>query len=464
MIARLVVWLLLALVVLIALPFGGNRPWAWSLLAMGSGTLLALWAVAAAVNPSLIAIAWRHYRPVAITFGCFLLWALFQATPFSPAAWHHPAWSEAAAALDQSLSGAISLSPSDSLNGVMRLLSYAIIFWLAMQLGRRVERARLIWWTLSLSITAYAVYGLAVQLGGSDMILWFPKWSYQKSLSATFVNRNHFAAYAGIGLILTLALIADETRKAADRGLSSTGGIVHFLDNLRPPLFVLMLAFVILMTSLLLSHSRGGAFCSALGILTMLVAFSISQGLRSRSLIAFGAIIFVVGVAILLVSGDAVVARMGELIENAAPREKVYVLALQAIAERPILGTGLGTFAQVYRLIRGSDFGANELTYDVAHNSYLEMAVEAGIPAALLLYASLAIIAGVFIHGARERRRAVIYPCSGLAVTVLLGTHSLIDFSLQIPAIAATFGLIAGAAYAQSWRHDERIEANPDRG
>ncbi|HEU0070907.1 MAG TPA: O-antigen ligase family protein [Alphaproteobacteria bacterium] len=455
MIARLVFWLLLALVALAPLPFGGNRPWAWSLMAAISGVLLALWATAATANPNLHALAWRHYRIVLGLLAGFLAWCFFQAAPFSPAEWHHASWTAAAAALGQPLAGAISVSPSDSLGGAMRFLSYAFVFWLAMQLGRRLERAQAAWWTVALAATGYAIYGLFEQFSGAPNILGIAKWAYPDSVSGTFVNRNHFAAYAGVGLILTVALIADQIKVSAREGLHSTNGIVYFIDHLRAGLFVLMLMFVVLVTALLLSHSRAGVLCTAIGILIMLLAFAASHGLRSRSLLVFGGIIVAVGLAVLIVSGRAVTSRMSELIENAEPRLQIYQLSLDAIAERPFLGTGLATFEHISRLMRGADFGPSEPTYDAAHNSYLELAVETGLPAALLLYGALIVLLLRFLRGARERRRAIIYPCSGLAVTALLAVHSLVDFSLQIPAIAVTYALIAGVAYSQSWRDED---------
>ena len=43
------------------------------------------------------------------------------------------------------------------------------------------------------------------------------------------------------------------------------------------------------------------------------------------------------------------------------------------------------------------------------------------------------------------------YPCVGLAATVLVGLHALADFTLQVPAVMASYMLIMGAACAQSW-------------
>ncbi|KKM69395.1 hypothetical protein LCGC14_1451270, partial [marine sediment metagenome] len=41
---------------------------------------------------------------------------------------------------------------------------------------------------------------------------------------------------------------------------------------------------------------------------------------------------------------------------------------------------------------------------------------------------------------------------------VLVGVHSMVDFSLQIPAIGATFALILGIGCAQSWSSRPRRE------
>ena len=51
----------------------------------------------------------------------------------------------------------------------------------------------------------------------------------------------------------------------------------------------------------------------------------------------------------------------------------------------------------------------------------------------------------------RRRRRDAVYPCIGFAATTLVAAHSLVDFSLQIPAVALTYSLLMGAACAQSW-------------
>ena len=51
----------------------------------------------------------------------------------------------------------------------------------------------------------------------------------------------------------------------------------------------------------------------------------------------------------------------------------------------------------------------------------------------------------------RRRRRNALYPCMGVAASVLVGLHATVDFTMQVPAVAATYALIMGAACSQSW-------------
>ncbi|HEU4735612.1 MAG TPA: hypothetical protein VFS48_01115, partial [Solirubrobacterales bacterium] len=48
-------------------------------------------------------------------------------------------------------------------------------------------------------------------------------------------------------------------------------------------------------------------------------------------------------------------------------------------------------------------------------------------------------------HSLRRRRSNALYPCLGIAATTLVGLHALLDFSLEIPAIAVTYAAILGA-------------------
>ena len=129
-------------------------------------------------------------------------------------------------------------------------------------------------------------------------------------------------------------------------------------------------------------------------------------------------------------------------------RLKVYELTLDAIEAAPLMGTGYGSFREAFAFSRTQDIRA---FYFKAHNTYLENALELGIPAALALVGVIAGLVLMNLRGLRRRRRDAIYPCLGASATVLVAAHSIPDFSLQIPAVAITYSFIMGICCAQSW-------------
>src|SRR5262249_51195607 len=73
--------------------------------------------------------------------------------------------------------------------------------------GRSAERARCMFLALSIAGFLYAGYGFLVEVSGVKLVLWYPKIWYPDSLTATFVNRNNYATYAGLGLIVASGLV-----------------------------------------------------------------------------------------------------------------------------------------------------------------------------------------------------------------------------------------------------------------
>ena len=449
--ARLSYWLLLLVVALAPLPFGSNRPWAWSLLSLCVAVLLILWAIAAFIDTNTIQISWGRYRPLLILFGLFIGWSVFQALAPVPKQFWAPGWARLSETLGVATTGVISTDPEQSLTSVMCLLAYAGIFWLGMQVGRRTHYANLALWSVALAGLAYALYGIIVQLEGSNTILWFTKWSYKNSLTSTFVNRNHFAIYAGLSILCTLALIANEARKATEASIATRSGFIQLLDNLSMQIVILAFTFMILATALLLTQSRAGAMMTVVGIIVFLAMLATTSTFAAKSAIRFGLVILIAGGFFGVISGSLLMSRIIDVAENISERIIVYKTTLHAIGDRSFLGYGLGSFASVYPSYRGSEFSPNDATYDYAHNIYLQLALESGLIGAILLLLTIILVLMVCGWGARQRHRNGFFASLGVAATILVGGHGLLDFSLQIPAIAASYCLILGVAYAQAW-------------
>jgi O-antigen ligase len=90
-------------------------------------------------------------------------------------------------------------------------------------------------------------------------------------------------------------------------------------------------------------------------------------------------------------------------------------------------------------------------TWNRAHNTLLELTSDIGIPLATTIVVGWFLIIAQLIRGSLRRRRDVALPTAGLAVGVLGLSHSLIDFSLQIPGYTIPFCAIVGAGLAQSF-------------
>jgi O-antigen ligase len=448
-------WALLATVAWAPLPLGSNRLWAWSLLGLAIAALVLAWAAAALRDPELAQLEWSRYRAAALAAVLLVLWFLVQQSALTPASWRDPLWGEAGALIGRKLRGALAIDPAAARETLLRLLSYAGVFFLAFQLGRDRDRARLALWSLALAGAAYAAYGLAVYLNGNDVIIWYAKWAYRDALTSTFVNKNSYGAYAGLTLIAALALFRMTAEEALRHGLFNRFGLVHFIDNAPLGLYVLLVAIVVIATALLFAQSRGAFLATGLGVLVFLAALRLSRGQgreAERQRLPRFALALAIG-AILLTSfsGGALLSRFADYAGSSSGRGSIYAITLEAIRDHPWLGTGLGSFHDIFPLYRDSRLDDGFATYDLAHNTYLELALEIGLPALAVLLGILVAIALACARGLVLRRRDGVYPAAALGITALLALHSMVDFSLQMPAIAVAYALVIGVGFAQSF-------------
>ena len=442
--------LLLAVIVLAPLPLGANRPWAWSLLAVLTGLLLGAWALLVLSGRCRAVVSMARLQPMMVLFGIALCWAAVQTSSVTPQSWWHPLWAEAGAVLGgRERVGMVSIDPALTLVAILRLLCYGGIFWLAVQLGRDSDRAREGLVAVAVGGVAYAIYGLTVYFGGWETILWVPKWSYRGDLTATFVNRNAYGAYAGMGVLCCIGLFLEALKPARPGQVRRVGELTETVMVEGVPYLV---GALVLGTALLLSHSRGAFFCTGLGVGVLMAGMVGSGMLRPRLALSLAGVIAVVGLAALVMSGDVTLKRLGEpnTQQNGDGRAEVYQLVLQAVVDAPWTGQGLGTFQPAFRMYRGTSLPDAE-EWANAHSVHLETAMDLGLPAMAALYGGILLVLAGGLRGLRERRRNHIYSATALAAAALLIAHGVVDASAQTPAIAATLALLLGLGYAQSW-------------
>jgi O-antigen ligase len=381
-----------------------------------------------------------------------LCWAWIQTTGHVAVEWLHPLWQTQNELLNFS-SGAISLNPADTMTSVMRLLSYALVFWLALCYGQDRQKAQSVFYGLMVAGFIYSAYGLIVQLGDFRMVLWHER-SYADSVSSTFINRNHFSTFAGLTLLCSLALLSERMETLTEYNLSSNFGRQRFIEDLITRAWFPLLAFFTISSALILSHSRGGFLSFSLALAAFLILFYINPRTRNKNtLIIFGSLV-VLGAVAFFISSDTLLDRFGRLDEESKIRTAVYGLTWNAITSKPWVGFGLGSYEEAFQLYQSMDIGGIEaapLIHDYAHNTYLETVFELGFPAALALFYGFLKITWLCFKGFLMRKRDMIYSAIGVSATVLIGVHSLVDFSMQIPAVPYVYALLMGVACAQSF-------------
>ena len=453
-----IVSFLIALVVGVS-PFwlGSNRPLVWSANAVAIGGLLffagvSLWREAKRYP----ALMLSDLTVPAVLFCMGICWAGVQIIPMSFSNAGHPAWRVAAEALQRDVSATISVNRTETQWAILRYLTAVSLFLCVYVLARLVRNARIILRTFIVLAGVVALYGLLRLSLSLDKILWFdePDIGY---LTSGFINRNSAATFLGMGALVSLGLVIQQSRSVlqATLGESDREGIRKLSDALAGRLGFDLVLFVLMLVALLATGSRAGITFTLIAALFMLLLYGVRVSSKSRSTGGRSAwVLMILMVAVLMLgvfelSGARLVGRLLDQGFDSASRVETYARTVEAIRDYMLLGSGLGTFQDVFPAYR-LELSAGRHVWDKAHNDYLELILGLGVPAAILVLLSFILLFYRSVRGFFVRHRDGHYSAIAAAVCILVGLHSLVDFSLQIQANTLVLALLLGLGLAQS--------------
>ncbi|WP_282154059.1 O-antigen ligase family protein [Ruegeria atlantica] len=433
---RAILWALMGCVLLAALSLGANRPVSWTLLSVA---ILIVFVAQVFVDSTqrLPKQAGGLWLPAALFLGA-TVWGGIQLLPGLPASYTHPVWTTLG-----DVSGRISADPGQGHQIIMRYLCYAMVFWVAFRAAVATARAEMMLRALALASTAFAIYGIYAMAAGHNPVLGDD--GQASVVTSTFVNRNSYATYAVFGLLANIAAylhVVSGTRVNSENWQSF---LRDMLERFFGGIWIYALGALLCLGALSLTQSRAGGIAGLVGLCVFLVSWK-GEGRRWNPWLLL-VVAAVVGFVI-LTSATGMTNRILTA-EAGSGRFLIYPEVVKAIMDRPVLGHGLGAFHDVFRQHVPAEAAIGEWVR--AHNSYLENAFELGVPAAAAFYLALLIITLHIHRGTVIRRRNRAFPCFALAAIATAATHSLFDFSLQIPAIAALFAVILAMGWAQSF-------------
>ena len=462
-------WLLaisfFAVVALAALPMGANRDWAWAPIAVIVGILAVAAAAGIGSRGGFEVIARERLPLLALiaSFLAFILFGLFQMAPWAPSAGSTWFYETAARLLGSAHAPVPDLAIDVSRNTLLKCLTCGAIFLIARALCRDRARARLLLLMFIAGAVLVVAYGFLMQLQTNSCYVGsylkkvgaYQLYSDRCVMSGTFVSSNSFGCYCGMALVAAMALIFADRPRQGDMPYGydedDDDSILASFTGFRVTMLAAALVFL---GGLLFSASRAGlaATLASAGVLAMLM-------LRGRwhsrptlvRLFVGGAI--AVGLAVLVIAGNTIVDKIVRA-SDGADRIRIWLAAVEAIRMSPWVGWGLGSFADIYPLVQPLSL---PVANDLAHSTPLETIVDVGVPIALVGYAIVLIPCGVALYGALTRRRAHRYlPGAGFAVALVALLHSMVDFSLQMPAIAFVVSAVLGMGWTQAFGRRER--------
>ncbi|MDH3601231.1 MAG: O-antigen ligase family protein [Candidatus Tectomicrobia bacterium] len=365
----------------------------------------------------------------------------------------HPDW--------PNVRSTLSLHPYATYMEFTKFLAYAGLFCCTINILRSRRRIRYVSLAIVGVATGMALIGIVQHLAGMTAVYGWRDASYT-NFFGPFLNRNHFAAYQSMAILLGLGLFLAPTAQTSPvpSPLSLRVWLSHPSTGQR---LLLLFALSVMTGALVLSLSRGGVigFLAGLALLLLLLRQH-RAGNRTRMLLA----LVVLAAMSLWLGLTPLLERFMHNVHGGptltwGERLSVYQATWNITQDFPLFGIGLEAFPVIFPRYQPTDV---RLHYLQAHNDVLQLLAETGWIGFLSLLGSLLSLITAIVKRWRQRHDPFVHAIvpAGLAAFCAIALQSFVDFSLRIPANALLLTVILALTFAcanlprHGLRHGER--------
>ena len=401
------------------------------------GSVQGVWGVAVLQLLAITIIGWSllarntqtlsgSAKALFVIAGLTVLIAIIQLIPLPPAMW------AALPGREQIVEGyrllgqrppslPVSLAPYETAATVLTLLPP-----LAVLIGMLVAGAyRASWLAIAVLAGAFAAVLLGSLQVGSFGPTDSPWYLYSDTNTGVatgfFANSNHMATLLVISVPFLFAFIAELRRQAKNHRAGSA------------VMLVAVAGILVLLVGIFLNGSLAVLLLGPAVVITS-ATMLLPQGMRLRGPLTVVALVSIAAILMVYLTplNDKVAASNATSFDS---RQTMWSTTIPAIKDNLPLGSGVGTFQQVYPQYE-DPAAVNSTFVNHAHNDYLEIALETGIPGALLVVAFLLWWGNravpIWRSAAVDR-----YALAGSIASAAILVHSLVDYPLRTAALSA---------------------------
>ena len=457
MINTLIKFILIFLIIFTPIALGSMELWAFSIVELTILLIIILWAVESVIvrpvaseeslnSPFRI----RHSAFIMVLLSLFLLLILFQmiSLPSGLVKVLSPKTFELRNFLSvsdpQSAVGnphfSISFFPFLTQIEFFKWLTLIALFifllsWRPLAQGDRTKK-QLLLVVMGVGVLE-SLYGIFEFFSGHRHILYLEAEPLVSAVTGTFINRNYFAGHLLMVIPVSIGLLF-----SGEVGQDSRyGSWRERLSSLDGKTLLVGFGVIVMILGLLFSTSR-------MGILSLLLSFSLISFLfrnpeKEKRFSKTAVLIF--GLALLWAAWiglDAVISRFFSVSESFEDRWKIWVNTFQIFKNFPLLGSGLGTFIQVFPMYRSFHI-LGLVTH--SENDFLQLLSEVGLLGTGLIAALFFFLLFKASSGIRSLSRGE--PARYIALGALVGIlalmfHSLVERNIQVPANAFLYTVL----------------------